>query len=114
MCRSLLRPSIILIVTHEVTNSGSDRAQLANMGRHAREALGVDKLEAVADRGYYNNTEIKASPPPAEKVARDPAALRAPEARSAGDQPRGSPGPCCSSATAMKGQKPSPCATVFP
>ena len=48
-----------LIVTHEVTNSGSDRAQLANMGRQAREALGVDKLEAVADRGYYNSTEIK-------------------------------------------------------
>ena len=49
-----------LIVTHEVTNSGSDRAQLANMGRQAKEALGVDKLEAVADRGYYNSTEIKA------------------------------------------------------
>ena len=49
-----------LIVTHEVTNSGSDRAQLANMGRQAREALGVDKLEAVADRGYYNSTQIKA------------------------------------------------------
>jgi transposase len=49
-----------LIVTHEVTNSGSDRAQLANMGRQARVALGVDKLEAVADRGYYNSTEIKA------------------------------------------------------
>jgi transposase len=48
-----------LIVTHEVTNSGSDRAQLANMGRQAREALGVDRLEAVADRGYYNSTEIK-------------------------------------------------------
>src|SRR5947209_12166405 len=49
-----------LIVTHEVTNSGSDRAQLANMGRQAKEVLGVDKLEAVADRGYYNSTEIKA------------------------------------------------------
>ena len=49
-----------LIVTHEVTNVGSDRSQLANMGRQAREALGVDKLEAVADRGYYNSTEIKA------------------------------------------------------
>ena len=49
-----------LIVTHEVTNSGSDRAQLANMGRQAREALGIDNLEAVADRGYYNSTEIKA------------------------------------------------------
>src|SRR6266542_2535545 len=49
-----------LIVAHEVTNSGSDRAQLANMGRHAKEGLGVDKLDAVADRGYYNSTEIKA------------------------------------------------------
>ena len=49
-----------LIVAHEVTNSGSDRAQLANMGRQAKEVLGVDKLEAVADRGYYNSTEIKA------------------------------------------------------
>src|SRR5438874_1693534 len=49
-----------LIVAHEVTNSGSDRAQLANMGRQAKEVLRVDKLEAVADRGYYNSTEIKA------------------------------------------------------
>jgi Transposase DDE domain len=49
-----------LIVAHEVTNSGSDRAQLANMGRQAKEVLGVDKLEAVADRGYYSSTEIKA------------------------------------------------------
>src|SRR5499425_711183 len=49
-----------LIIAHEVTNSGTDRAQLANMGRLAKEALGVDKLEAVADRGYYSSTEIKA------------------------------------------------------
>src|SRR5881409_2082597 len=39
-----------LIIAHEVTNSGTDRAQLANMGRQAKEVLGVDKLEAVADR----------------------------------------------------------------
>src|SRR5947208_16559421 len=43
-----------LIVAHEVTNSGSDRAQLANMGRQAKKVLGVDKLEPIADRGYYN------------------------------------------------------------
>jgi transposase len=49
-----------LIIAHEVTNSGSDRAQLANMGRQAKEVLGVDKLEAVADRGYYSSEEIKA------------------------------------------------------
>src|SRR6476469_3055236 len=47
-----------LIVTHEVTNSGSDRAQLANMATQAKAVLGVDKLEAVADRGYYSSGEI--------------------------------------------------------
>jgi transposase len=41
-----------LIIAHEVTNSGTDRAQLANMGCQAKQVLGVDKLEAVADRGY--------------------------------------------------------------
>ena len=49
-----------LIIAHEVTNSGSDRAQLANMGKQAKAVLGVDKLEAVADRGYYTSEEIKA------------------------------------------------------
>jgi transposase len=49
-----------LIIAHEVTNSGSDRAQLANMGRRAKEALGTDKIEAVADRGYFNGPEILA------------------------------------------------------
>jgi transposase len=49
-----------LIIAHEVTNSGSDRAQLANMGRQAKAALGVDRLDAVADRGYYNSPEILA------------------------------------------------------
>jgi transposase len=49
-----------LIIAHEVTNSGSDRAQLANMASRAKEVLGVDKLEAVADRGYYSGEEIKA------------------------------------------------------
>ena len=42
-----------LIVTHEVTNVGSDRAQLANMAKQAKAVLEVDELEAVADRGYY-------------------------------------------------------------
>ena len=49
-----------LIIAHEVTNSGSDRSQLANMGRQAKAVLGVEKLEAVADRGYYNSPEILA------------------------------------------------------
>jgi transposase len=49
-----------LIIVHEVTNIGTDRAQLANMGKQAKAVLGVDKLEAVADRGYYTGEEIKA------------------------------------------------------
>jgi len=49
-----------LIIVHEVTNSGTDRAQLANMGTQAKAVLGVGKLEAVADRGYYSGEEIKA------------------------------------------------------
>ncbi len=47
-----------LIVTHEVTNDGSDRAQLTNVAAQAKTVLGVEKLEAVADRGYYNSDEI--------------------------------------------------------
>src|SRR5246500_1609494 len=43
-----------LIVTHEVTNRGSDRAQLANIASQAKDVLGVDRLDAGADRGYYN------------------------------------------------------------
>ena len=49
-----------LIVTHEVTNNGSDRAQLANMARQAKTALKTETLEAVADRGYFNSPEILA------------------------------------------------------
>jgi transposase len=49
-----------LIVAHEVTNVGTDRAQLANTAQAAKAALEVDKLEAVADRGYFNGEEILA------------------------------------------------------
>ncbi len=47
-----------MIVAHEVTNSGSDRRQLANMAQQAKTALGVEKLGVVADRGYYRGEEI--------------------------------------------------------
>ena len=49
-----------LIIAHEVTNSGSDRAQLANIASQAKQVLGVSELQAVADRGYYNCEEILA------------------------------------------------------
>ena len=49
-----------LIVTHEVTNTGSDRSQLAKVASQAKEVLGADHLDAVADRGYFNSPEILA------------------------------------------------------
>ena len=49
-----------LIVTHEVTNSGSDRAQLANVAKQAKAVLQAETLDAVADRGYFNSPEILA------------------------------------------------------
>jgi len=49
-----------LIVTHEVTNVGSDRSQLATVAKDAKAALQTERLEAVADRGYFNGEEILA------------------------------------------------------
>ena len=49
-----------LIVDNEVTNVGSDRAQLSKMALAAREAMGKQKLQAYADRGYLSGLEIKA------------------------------------------------------
>ena len=49
-----------LIVTHEVTNTGTDRSQLAKMALQAKDVLHADHLDAVADRGYFNSTEILA------------------------------------------------------
>jgi len=49
-----------LIVAHEVTNQGHDRAQLANMAKQARDAMGTSELNVVADRGYFSGDEILA------------------------------------------------------
>jgi transposase len=49
-----------LIVAHEVTNVGHDRAQLSKMALAAREAIGKRQLKAYADRGYFMGPEIKA------------------------------------------------------
>jgi transposase len=47
-----------LIVAHEVTNEGHDRAQLATMSKKAKAVLGVDELEVLADSGYFSGEEI--------------------------------------------------------
>ena len=49
-----------LIVAHEVTNEGTDRAQLSPMAQETKAVLDVEKLDAVADRGYYKGEEILA------------------------------------------------------
>lgn len=48
-----------LIVDHEVTNECNDMKQLSPMATRSQEALEVESLEVVADRGYYNGEQIK-------------------------------------------------------
>ena len=52
-----------LIVAHEVTNVGNDRAQLANMAGQAKAAIGADRLDVLADRGYFSGEEVLACEP---------------------------------------------------
>jgi len=47
-----------LIIAHEVVNVGNDRGQLAEMSGKARDVLGAEKLDVVADRGYFDSDEI--------------------------------------------------------
>lgn len=47
-----------LIVAYDVTNDGHDRSQLATMAVKAKDALGVERITALADRGYFNAPEI--------------------------------------------------------
>ena len=49
-----------LIVAHEVTNVGHDRDQLVNMSTQAKAAMGVEALEVLADRGYFEGEEVRA------------------------------------------------------
>lgn len=49
-----------LIVTHEVTNIGNDRAQLFKMSRQAKKIIGCDTMEVLADKRYYKGPEILA------------------------------------------------------
>ena len=49
-----------LIVTHEVTNVGSDRSQLSPMAKETKVTLEVESLDVVADRGHFSSEEILA------------------------------------------------------
>src|SRR3546814_20431126 len=49
-----------LVIAHEVVTTGSDRAQLSAMGKAAKDVIGSESLEVVADRGYYSGPEVLA------------------------------------------------------
>ena len=49
-----------LIVTHDGVTTGSDRQQLSAMAINAKDAMGAEKLEGLADRGYFLGEEILA------------------------------------------------------
>ncbi len=44
-------------------NVGNDRAQLANMAGQAKAAMGTDRLDVLADRGYFSGEEVLACEP---------------------------------------------------
>lgn len=50
-----------LIVAQEVVNEGSDNHQLLAMGQSAKEILGQEKLQVVADMGYYHHEQLRES-----------------------------------------------------
>jgi transposase len=49
-----------LIVASAVVNDGNDTGQLHAMAEAAREAVGAETLQAVADCGYFNGETLKA------------------------------------------------------
>ena len=49
-----------LIVAHDVTNVGTDVSQLAPMAQLTKAVLETDRLEVVADRGYFSSEQILA------------------------------------------------------
>lgn len=48
-----------LIVAADVTNEENDTHQLAHMAQAAKEALGVEELTVVADKGYHDGHELR-------------------------------------------------------
>ena len=49
-----------LIMAHEVTNTGHDRDQLSGMAGQAKAAMGLQALDVLADRGYFDGEEVLA------------------------------------------------------
>ena len=71
-----------LIIAHDVVQTGNDRDQLARMSKLAKATLGVDRLEVVADRGYYTSDEILA-------CEQDDIAVTLPKPQTSGNKKQG-------------------------
>ena len=65
-----------LIVEQHVTNAGSDLGLLAPTAGAAKEVLGVERISAVADKGYYKGEDMQAC----EDAGRGHRGLRRPAA----------------------------------
>ena len=48
-----------LIVDYNVTNAPADNCQLSSIAKGAKETLGVKRLDAITDKGFFNFMEIK-------------------------------------------------------
>ncbi len=48
-----------LVIDYEATNEETDKNQLSKMAKRAKEILGVEGLEVLADKGYYDAEEIR-------------------------------------------------------
>ena len=49
-----------LVVAHEVTNTVVDKTLLSPMARQAKAAMGAERIDVLADRGYFSGEEILA------------------------------------------------------
>jgi transposase len=48
-----------LIVAHDVVMTPTDRQQLSSISGMAKDAMGVERLDVLADRGYFSGEEIR-------------------------------------------------------
>jgi len=48
-----------LVVDYDVINNAADQGNLYEMAEKAKETLGVEEINALADKGYYSTSDLK-------------------------------------------------------
>ena len=48
-----------LIVDYDITTNAADQGNLNNMAEKAKELFGIDEIEVLADKGYYQAADLK-------------------------------------------------------